>query len=491
MKRIYSMIAVLLLAISLISCQATPEDLVVKSKAGDELQKAIEATPDTTPEVANEEQQPTTIKVKLDKSNDAGTLEVHIDADVVIADTMPVATIKKHNFTQEEVDGIVKVLIGDATMYDLSAPETKADIEAAMVNVRRESTDLESDLAQSNGITNLEDLKAMADEWLGIYQKRYEDAPQSIAPMESFSITSGDCAIRAMVGEEKAELFFSSHPWGDRIKFMHFGGYNIERCFDGHKATAIEGDVERRLEMNYDDAVTLAKDTIQSMGIEGMVLAKTYLSEDALNIVVDGEDTLGLLNSGRQFYLCCFEREVMGGSVTTSNHHINGNDEDKDASYSEPLEYERLQLWIDDTGIRQMIWESPHDVVELVNETASVQIKGEDAAQAITDQIMLQYADMYNGVDHRVINIDRVELELARIRYKGHPGEYIVVPVWSAYGSILERIPQSAKKDYERRLQVSQPDAQGYFMDTVKDPETSLVTINALDGTVINRRYGY
>lgn len=72
-------------------------------------------------------------------------------------------------------------------------------------------------------------------------------------------------------------------------------------------------------------------------------------------------------------------------------------------------------------------------------------------------------------------NIERATLSLTRIAVKDHENEFMIVPAWDFFGS--------AKVEYN-------PDT-GYKDFIFTSDSKSFLTINAIDGSIISREYGY
>ena len=159
---------------------------------------------------------------------------------------------------------------------------------------------------------------------------------------------------------------------------------------------------------------------------------------------------------------------------------------DNDVSYSKPLANEYLRMWISSDGVVQFIWGNPLSVPEVLNDSVDISVGLEEAISTMEAQAFIQYADMYGSLaDNIVIDIDKITLSLARIRYKGHPGQYIVIPVWDFYGDVAissdERLPINAN--------LRKTDKDNEY--TINNPYQSIITVNALDGTIIDRSLGY
>ena len=484
------MCALLLFACFTTACQPTPEETIVKSKAGDEIQQAIDTTaePDSKKEVSH---------ITESAINDLNTITVNIDSDVTVpdADSMPMATVERGSFTQEQLDKFIEVLFGDVPLYDSNVPLTKDEIMEEILKLKRSATDLESDMAQSEGITTLAELQERADELIAEREKQYAVAPDTPQYVEADTdvttpilyndneptiykgepIGSYVSAIADLGKENMAWLDLSKSLRGDHLGFSNFDtiGFNMFQLRGSVPAGTKQPD---GVTMGYEDAKRLAIDMLSALNLnENFSFGNAYIGRST--DMGDPED--------KQYYVFFFERIINGVHVTHDFHGIATTSSD-DPAYAEPLRYENLNMWVDDTGVVQVYWDSPLNVTEIVNDNVEMAIDAKKAAEVMTKQLFLQYADMFYGNAERIeIDITGIRLGLARIRYRGHPGEYILAPVWDFYGEVKLKLTESSDLAKEATL-----DEDGMYMNNFCHYQ-SIGTINALDGSVVNRDLGY
>ena len=85
--------------------------------------------------------------------------------------------------------------------------------------------------------------------------------------------------------------------------------------------------------------------------------------------------------------------------------------------------------------------------------------------------------DQYNGFETRMdVDITKVSLSLMRIRDKGSL-QGTIVPVWDFWGT----------QDWYD----AEPNAFGYSEKGLRYDTQPMLTLNAVDGTVVDRQLGY
>ncbi|MPN26791.1 hypothetical protein SDC9_174216 [bioreactor metagenome] len=140
--------------------------------------------------------------------------------------------------------------------------------------------------------------------------------------------------------------------------------------------------------------------------------------------------------------------------------------------YVEPWEYERLELIVDETGVISFLYKSPYEVVESVTGNAKL-LSFQDIQSVLSTMLPANYAWMDESGDivSAVVNISEIQFGLARITEPNTRDQGLLVPVWDFWGSV------SITNDKGDVHLFTKYDA--------------LLTINAIDGSTINRSLGY
>ena len=484
-------LAGIVMAISFLAsaCQKTPEELVVQNKADDDLKEAIAVTAEPASKAPQATPTPEQItRVEQSSSNEAGTVAVSFDAEVILPgiSKIPVARIGPAEFTQGQVDKIIKTFFGDVTFYDPNVT-TKTEIENTIVRLRKSATDLNSDLAQSNGIDNLEDLRKAADEWIASLEKQWQNAPGEHPVIETSCIAQSEqffakAYIEGM--EDLAYLYYTDRAPFRYIHCVAFGGHfdaqvrKLE-CYSSTPVDLDSGDEQ------YARAKQLAENLVAEMGIEGISLGGAYLSMDNMGIIADGTEQKapGVLGD-REYYVFCYER-IVGEGTLDKTFYQGTRPEDE---FAEPWPYEKIEVWVEGGKIVQFVWNSPAGIKEMVNENARMQIDYTAAAELAAQHALLKYAGSWPDlIKDSVVEIDKVEFALIRIRER-NSDSFLVVPAWKFFGEAKAHLTQEALDSPFYSDSTDYVPLSGWL--TPMDSR-NLITINALDGTVIDMELGY
>lgn len=132
-------------------------------------------------------------------------------------------------------------------------------------------------------------------------------------------------------------------------------------------------------------------------------------------------------------------------------------------TYVRKIPYEVLYIIVDDLSGVLVEWRSPHTITGV--ETENVRLLSFAEIMRIAGQLLpLKYTSQEKYLEARNqdayrMTVNRITLSYTRVQSRNDPSQYLFVPVWDFF------------------------DANG--------PLTSLLTISAIDGTVIDRGYGY
>lgn len=183
-----------------------------------------------------------------------------------------------------------------------------------------------------------------------------------------------------------------------------------------------------------------------------------------------GKESKGI---DRENYRSCygihFMRQMDGIPVTYT--YNTGESLDDYGSVSWP--YEMLDMIYDKDGLVYFSWSNPYQVEKLSDEQVFL-IPFSDIQNVFEEMMLKKYNDVFADMDVQVeYQIKEVRLGYMRVMEKGNITEGKMIPVWDFFGS--ERIYYADLKE-------------PYVED---GPYNSYLTINAMDGTIIDRGFGY
>ena len=219
---------------------------------------------------------------------------------------------------------------------------------------------------------------------------------------------------------------------------------------------------EETCALSKDDAVARANAFLTEIGISGYGLAEGDLFT---------EDCVTKENAWiyRPYYILKYKRNPGGVFVNNAGGKFAEDWQSETYSKKEWNE-ECIEFRINDSGIVGFDWYSPLEITETVEENAALR-SFDDVKATFEKMVAVSNASEYNAVE---IDIDRVRLGYSRISEKDSWDTGLLVPVWDFFGTVNEITEDG-----------------DYYNLYAGDSEFSVMTVNAIDGSIINSELGY
>ena len=470
---------VLLLALALTGCQSTPEEGIVKGKSSAALIEKAQAEPGQGA-LAEKLNAPEHYEDAF--SNESGALTVTVDADVTVPDAekVPIWRVEDGAITQTQADALIKGLVR-TTLYDPDRPLTKSEIADQIVQAKQKlaegPSEQEKDViyltaGDDSGEAGQMTWEQYMQDTIDRLTEQYENAPETSEPQPiTGQFEPLDENAESILGKGYEDgvgyesLSISNSRWQTGMSVAHYYRGDSDTYASGTQSSRDE--IAQRypdfdlstlpeIEITEQEAAALGDALVDTLGIPGMRLysaRKLY-------------DTAGLAFPDQNMSLKCrwvlqYTRAVDGVPITYTDDALMFTWQD-DGTFQIPWTYETLTVYVGDDGIEELRWEAPYTLTETVTE---------DSALMAFDDIMDIFEKMYlveqDGMEADVTVTD-IRLGYMRVLKQDEQGVGLLVPVWDFFGSV----------SYENELGYAQPGG-------------SLLTINAIDGSIIDRSLGY
>lgn len=481
MKRVLTMLLSFAAAASLLAgCQPTPDKPIVIQKDTEQLIEAVKGNAEkkTLAEMVNAPG-----RMQFSVQDGSGSVTVNADADVIVPDAQGIATlrVRKRSFTQEEAGRVIEFFIGG---NDFNARyEAGYDDMVDMLMLFKAELAKETDPEKRAQLE--QSIRKFESAGITIPDKPEEVTPASkkFAPrkeggehISGYALEGeGKCYLSIVnnIAENKSAVLYTKEQNGfsENAGLYWYEWQKASVEIIGLDPNAVGA---MTLSMTGEDARKAAADALAALGIENMTLA-------AFDEVWGGASPLkgGVAErQGRHAYQLKYVRVVGGIPITCTDNMVNDGYVENEGTPNEQViagwPYENVHFIIDDTGIVEFVWESPYEIVETVTEHSAVK-SFEEISSVFSKMLLITHA--YPGRDvSRTFNISRAQLGLMRIMEKNNPDTALLIPVWDFFGDVVQ--------DYT--------DGNGQRQTyTVHDIYTSHLTINAVDGTIIDRSLGY
>lgn len=542
MKGKWKITAWILCAVLLAGCQKTPENQIVRQKGEDsigtyreageregnagtgETSKADEtngADASGTEETAGaadtkeqDEENPLRQRLQVpqkytaEDASDDGTYSLTADAEIQVptVEQVGVYQVSIRQDAQEAVDQIQNAFFGDAPVYDGEKyfQMTKGEIQKKLEELKgyQAAGNLDPygyrEAYQETG--NGSDDPEMLDEIYNIqddidsWQALYEDAPEEKEKVKvhpELSLSEEDQAMGFTAGsfngaveteEAVYQVQYSEKNASDRVYariqrlsqdgtasgWWNGGMYDAYASGDGPDYPT-EEEAKKMAGISEEDAIALGNSYVEKLGDAGFTLGAAQLA--LYGRENDGNrDTMVYEDGG---YELDYVRAVDGFPVTYEMNY-GGGLENMD-SVNETSGYERLTIVVNSQGLQYAEMANWYTVGEkTINDVEMLSFP--EIASIFQQMMKIKNQDTGGVVLGQDYQVRRVTLGYMRIYDPGKSvTEGLLVPVWDFFGMWTTTYTDEG----EEKTGVN------------GSPYQSLMTINAIDGTVIDRGLGY
>ena len=525
MKKVFTILLAAITALCLAACQETPDKVVVVKK---DTERLVEQVRENSSEEEQDAAAVNTLAEKLGVPDRffaenvySDTFSMKADAEIVLpaAEKLPTVRVIPADFSQNTVDRLYDYLVGDTVMYEMSPLRTKADIEADLIDWKKTLSDPAASSEQ----------KAQAEEQIEALSKQYENAPETIEyekgssairELESRDHSSGELQYTYMgvkLTEEPGHMdtngkYFEVHQnntGGEIIKTENVGGFSVvdtasrgARFYYTNTAlleSALGGTGGRTFEVGEitqeewenagyeftgispDEAVQEVDQLLEAIGADDMAVATVEMSlqttyDASYNIDDNSFETYqtqqeeilsGKHNdkiTGITYRVYC-ERQVNGVNVTSDTFSSYLDD-----AYGKQWYYEDFTVDVCKDGIYSVRWASPYEVTETIAQDTEI-LPFSEAEKIINQMFRANHDPGPESTALFEYEVDQIVLSLRRIAEPGGVESGLLIPVWDVYGEAWITYP-------------GEPKMSG-------NGDVSLLTINAIDGSIIDLARGY
>ena len=410
-----------------------------------------------------------------DWTGQEGKLTIHADAQVVaeLGTALPTATVEPREFTQEDVDNLLKVLLKGEPLYGYT--QTKQECQDSIDYANSDKWHGDPDAPEQTP----EELEERRQGIIAYYTEKMKTAPEEKPVIHGFYDS-----------DEPNEV--SGTATVDGIKWCVSIWNNLGDFFTN--ASIIREDYKYRdydiplPDASKEEAVAEGNALMQELGFDNFVL-------------VDAQQWSPQLPKDNAVWRLYYAPSVSGFPVSGARQDITQTHDGtvyQDCQYwyyaaseetnPDTVAWELGNIYLDvgRDGILSFDWTAP-STKPVVRQAESTLLPFEEIA-SIADAMLpevivgpketpLTQLDQYNGFETRMdVDITKVSLSLMRIRDKGSL-QGTIVPVWDFWGT-------SDWYDAE-------PNAYGYQEKGMNYEYQPMLTLNAVDGTVVDRQLGY
>lgn len=409
-----------------------------------------------------------------DWTGQEGKLTIHADAQVVaeLGTALPTATVEPREFNQEDVDNLLKVFLKGEPLY--SHVQTKQELQGHLDYIN--SPDWTSDPGKPSDPASLEARRKELNAW---YTAEIAKAPEEKPILHGFSDSDDPKWIGGTATVDGIK-------WEVSIRNDIDGGWTaayIERTDYKYRDYSIQ-----LPDASKEESIARGNALMQALGLQNFVLTDAQ----QWSVELPGDNGIWRLYYAptvNGFPIAGARQDITqthDGTVYQDYQYWDYACKDSENPDTVSWYLENILLDVGKNGVLRFAWTAP-STKPVVRQAESTLLPFEEIA-AIADTMLLEVIvgpketpltklDQYNGFDTRMdVDITKVSLSLMRIRDKGSL-QGTIVPVWDFWGT-------SDWYDAE-------PNAYGYQEKGINYDFQPMLTLNAVDGTVVDRQLGY
>ncbi len=418
-------------------------------------------------------------------ANPSGTITLTADAQLVVPDASvaPVLRVRKTPITQAQVDVLIQQLVkGELCSMDAYVP-SKAQIQRKLYLFQKALDNDEPAPKKSKPRATPDMLKSeIAD--LNVQMQSASDEPR-LMPI-SGQLAGFHRALRYAEGTYNV----SQYETGEELNALAYSEAGYETFLINNSDAITNSAIYSRMPEDFAQSMgyyaTITEDTdltgippmtiteaqarqaaeavIQALGIKYLDLARAEKTVGG-----DPRDkSYGGLNPRRQAWLLRYTRTVQGIRTTYSDFECMKVETDDQA---DPIMYESMTFAVDDSGVVGFQWSSPYEITGTVTEGAKI-LSFKDCA-SVFETMVFPVNEWMAENGSATIQVKQVKLGLSRVTERDVRGEGLLIPVWDFTGDVVMTYDNGGKSQQ------------------MKLEDWNLLTVNAVNGDVIDRNLGY
>jgi hypothetical protein len=466
MKKILQL-CVLLLAVTLLgACQPTPSEEVVVNKRETDLYSESEQADIGAYDA------PATWSETIEN----GEVTYSIDATVEVPDVTkyPIIEVEPTYFDYDVLDSIVQKIVPNGTMcIEDTKLMTKAsyqdEINMRLNGIKNVDTN-HTDFSEEQKAAYIEQLQQEIESLMDLYNAAPDKPPSMpISSLAEMRNQSGEYIRSVNVysedGSANYQLFLSdptSDPREATFRTGFCGSYDVAQAAYVPQVKRI-GTFN---DLNDERIEEVATAMIQRIGLA---------DEFIFNAIVQMKgDPIGEAAEFTKTYLGIPETYAVPLNDVTQTE------------YGVSWTTERIEVYLDEGyNVRFIRWNFPSAMGNTVKENVAL-LSFEQVQGIVRDTLQYYVPDfpLWEGVQHRTLVIERMVLGMMRVKVVDSADDYVLIPVWDCFGYFIDHYASQDTSEYvldqNYNVKIDEPGGVGSFF-----------TINAIDGSIIDRRLGY
>ncbi len=506
-KKVCGMVLAVCLGAGLLAgCEKTPDQSIVREKGANGIKNYESEGKDDGTSLKEKLKIPERYMNKA--SYEEGALVIDTDAKVVVPDVSSMDTIAVSAMEADQalLDTVTKAFFGDSKIYNglTYTQMTKEQVQKQLTQLKKYKAEGNIDPYKQGKDENGQ-LYFDIDAQITRYERELQTAPEEakkeeVKPafgMEYFDEKTGEIekfedSFIGVAETEQGNYDYRISSYGgpditfdiekirtdlpDRQEMADWqeGEYIMDN--DGPNGMT-EEEIKQMFDISYEDARKMAEEKVKKLGLDLEIYNYDYA------LFYHGEEGFRKENVLDTGYLFHFERVIRKVPITFTSEY-GGGLEDMDSTLT-PWGYERCDVIVGNDGIQKVKLMCPYNMGEV--QTENVKLMDFDSIMEIYEQMMeVSNVDITQYEKQRTYHIKKITLGYSRIYNPASKNdEGLLVPVWDFFGGFDVESEVVEQSGSERETSALSEKHSG------EHSNQSFLTINGIDGTVIDRGLGY
>lgn len=498
MKKRIAVLMTTAMVVGLAGCASTPDGSLVAQKNTDRLKEAALDTEDENRQSIIQIKQSTAEKYTFHYKSNDGKVEITADADVYLpdSDNIPMYSLSCTGFTQEQATAIYDYLFyGKETWIMEGEGYSKELADSDLLSAKQQIAGLKADTemdeeARQNQIDNYQ---AIIDDIEAQYSSLPDTVNSEKIPVDSTYRTAEAETLNGMEEYQALEahtdegdmLYISNFPLGSdgssQISFQGATEKNYEMDADENNiVTAEEADALCKCELSYAEAKELADGVLEAAGVPAQLVQTALEKAATVPDETKGEDTF-LYDDDYSAYCFFYGRMIDHTPVAvTASQYLPHDDT------APTWLYESIRILVNSDGIIGVDWSYPVEISETIANDVNI-FDFSDACEVFEEMAPLIYSGNVEETEDNTtvkssfaVTVDRVELNLMRVKDSGTKRTGLYVPAWVFYGTETEHLHYTEEQF-----------ADDPTLDVTEPSPWIILAVNAVDGSIIDVTTGY